>query len=211
MNRNIEKAEKIRHAVEFQRKMILILSLVTLPAVMFPQIMLAIMFSTKFAAVGNLVFLFIFAQFITQLAGVHQAILVGVDDLKLYTAIVTGGQLGFALLAWFLAPYYGIKGIALAGMISSLAIFFLTFVRLKLKHGFSIPRNLSLLMAYSLSSVLVTGWVCSRLKEWDVTTAALKTGFFSLFVVSLFFFLTKSERIALYGLRNKFFFRQVDL
>ena len=203
MNRNIEKAEKIRHAAEFERKMAIILSLVSLLVVMFPQLLLAIMLSTKFASVGNLVFLFVFAQFVTQMAGVHQAVLIGVNDLKIYTLIVTGGQIGYAVLAWFLAPFYGIKGIALSGIISSLAIFFLTLIRLKYKHGFSVPRNLSLLIGYSLFVLLLTGWVCSQINEWDITVSVLKVGFFTLFGASLLLFLSKAERLSLYGLRNK--------
>jgi O-antigen/teichoic acid export membrane protein len=206
MNRNIEKTEKIGQAVEFQRKMVLILSLVTLPAVMFPQILLAVMFSTKFAAVGNLVFLFVFAQFVTQMGGVHQAILIGFDDLKIYTAIVAGGQIGFAVLSWFLAPVYGIKGIALGGIVSSLAIFFLTFLRLKFTHGFYLPRNLSLLTAYSLSVLLLTGWICSQTDEWDVSATAVKICVFSFFAASLLLFLSKAERLALFGLRHKILF-----
>jgi O-antigen/teichoic acid export membrane protein len=206
MNRNIEKVEKIRRAAEFQRKMAIILCLVSLPAVMFPQLLLAIMFSTKFASVGNLVFLFIFAQFVTQMAGVHQAVLIGFDDLKIYTAIVTGGQIGYAVLAWFLAPHYGIKGIALGSVISSLAIFSLTFIRLKIKHGFSAPRNLSLLIGYGLFILLMTGWICNQINEWDITVSVLKVGFFALFAASLLLFLSKEERFALYELRNKISF-----
>lgn len=203
LNRNIEKAEKLRHAVEFQRKMAIILSLITLAVVMFPQLLLAILFSTKFASVGNLVFLFILGQFITQLAGVHQSLLIGLDDLKTYTVIVTGGQIGFAVLAWFLAPYYGIKGVAFGSIISGLAIFSLTFLRLKLKHGFSIPRNLSLLTAYSLTILILTGWICNQFNEWDITALALKIGFFALFAISLLLFLSKAERLLLYDLRHK--------
>ncbi len=206
LNRNIEKAEKLRHAAEFERKMAVILSLVTLPVVMFPQLLLAIMFSTKFAAVGSLVFLFIFGQFITQLGGVHQSLLVGLDDLKSYTLIVTGGQIGFAALAWFLAPYYGIKGIAIGSIISGLAIFSLTFVRLKIKHGFAIPRNLSLLIGYSLFILFLTGWVCSQFNEWDIVASALKVSFFAFFAASLLLFLSKEERLAVYGLRHKILF-----
>ena len=205
MNRNIDKAEKISQAVEFQRKMIMVLSLATIPVVMFPQLMLSIMFSTKFAAVGNLVFLFVFAQVVSQLAGVHHAFLIGTDDLKIYTAISTLGQLGFALLAWVLAPVYGIFGIALGGIISSLAIFSFTLIRLKLRHGFSAPLKMRLLMGYCLSVLLLAGWICGRFNEWEVTTGTLKILFFAFFIGSLLLFLSKSERLALYGWRNYFF------
>lgn len=204
MNRGIEKAEKMRHVIEFQRKIIIVLSLVTVPIVMFPQLLLTIMFSNKFAAVGNLVFLFIFAQFITLLAGIYSAFLIGVDDLKIYTAITTSAQLGFSGLAWILAPAFGVKGIAIAGIASSSAIFSLTLIRLKLKHGFSIPRNQALLTAYSLCLVLLIGWLCTRTEELDATAVMVKTGFLFLFVGSLYLFLNDAERSSLRGLRVRF-------
>ncbi len=206
LNRNIERSEKLQHAAEFERKMTVILILVMLPVVMFPQLMLAILFSTKFAAVGSLVFLFISGQFITQLAGIHQSLLIGLDDMKSYTVIVTGGQIGFAVLAWFLAPYYGIKGIALASIISGLTIFSLTFIRLKFKHGFSVPRGLSLLITYSLSVLLLTGWVCSQTNEWSIAASVVKLTFFAFFALSLLFLLSKEERLVIYGLRHKILF-----
>ncbi len=211
MNRNIDKAEKISQAVEFQRKMIMVLSLVTIPVVMFPQLMLSIMFSTKFVAVSNLVFLFIFAQVVSQLAGVHHAFLIGTDDLKIYTAISTLGQLGFALLAWILAPVYGIYGIAISSIISCLTIFSLTLIRLKFRHGFSASLNLRLLMGYCLSVLLLTGWICSLLNEWELTTGALKILFFAFFIGSLLLFLSKGERLALYGLRDNILGRRKSL
>jgi antigen flippase len=89
INRNVEKSVKIQQTVQFQRKMTLILSLAVLPVLMFPQLMLTIMFSTKFTGVSQLVFLFVMSQFILQLAGSHQALLIGVGDVKIYTVITT--------------------------------------------------------------------------------------------------------------------------
>ncbi|MGH9946529.1 MAG: oligosaccharide flippase family protein [Pyrinomonadaceae bacterium] len=206
MNRSIEKLEKISHAIEFQRKMIFILSLVSLPVVMFPQLMLTVLFSTKFASVGHLVYAFIIGQFVVQLAGVHQALLIGTEDFKAQTLIVTTGQIGFALLAWFLAPVYGIYGVAIGSVISSLVIFSATFFRLKLKHGYSVPKNLAGLFAYTLTILILTGWVCSQINEWDISIAAAKIIFFALFVLSLLFFLNSDEWGAIYRIRNRISF-----
>ena len=207
MNRDIAKEEKIKAAVEFQRKMVMILCLVSLPIVMFPQLMLTILFSNKFAAVGNIVFLFIFAQLITQLSGVHQAFLIGADDLKVYAVITTAGQFGFAILAWILAPAYGIAGIAIGSIISSLVIFLASLFRLKMKHGFSLPWNLRWLMGFSLSIVLLAGWTSGLASELAVHSVILKCIYLAIFVASLFFFLNDDERMSLSLLRVRYMFR----
>jgi len=207
MNRNIPQEEKIKAATEFQRKIVMILTLVSLPVVMFPQLMMTILFSNKFASVGHIVFLFVFAQLITQLAGVHQAFLIGADDLKAYAAIATFGQLGFAVLAWLLAPSYGIAGIAYGSIISASAIFLASLIRLKLKHGFWPARNLRWLTGFTLSAVLVAGWFSGRTIEADLNTALAKIVFISLFVLTLFlFFLNKDERLSLGIMRNRILF-----
>lgn len=206
MNRGIPAAEKILHAAEFQRKLIFILCLVSLPVVMFPELMLTLMFSSKFVAVGNLVFLFVVAMFIKQLAGVHQALMIGTDDLKVYTLITVAGEIGFALLAWFLVPIYGIRGAAFGSIVSSLAIFLATLLRLRLKQGYVVRRGSNRLLGYGLAVLIVAGLICSRADEWDLTVAALKIGFFSLFVVSLFFFLNDQEKASFGGLKAKLSF-----
>lgn len=203
MNRNIEKAEKIRQAIEFQRKIVVILSLAALPIVLFPQLILAIMFSSKFSAVSNLVFLFIFAQVITQLAGVYQALLIGTEDLKVYTVINTLCQLSFALMSWLLVPHFGIKGVAFGQIISSSMFFSLAFIRLKLKHAFSIPLNLSLLLGYVLCVVFLAGLLSAHRAEWDMTITLSKIGFVILFTSSLYLFLNKEDKASLHGLRNR--------
>jgi O-antigen/teichoic acid export membrane protein len=206
MNRDIDKDEKIKAAVEFQRKMVMILSLVSLPVVMFPQLMLTILFSNKFTSVGHIVFLFIAAQLITQLSGVHQAFLIGVDDLKAYAVISTIGQLGFASLAWLLAPAYGIAGIAVGSVISATAIFFATLLRLKLKHGFWPPRRLRWLMGFSIAVVLLAGWASGFDSEWSMSNAILKCAGLLCFGLCLFLFLEKEERLSLSTIKLRYLF-----
>jgi O-antigen/teichoic acid export membrane protein len=206
MNRDIDKDEKMKAAVEFQRKMVMILSLVSLPVVMFPQLMLTILFSSKFTSVGHIVFLFIGAQMITQLSGVHQAFLIGVDDLKAYAVISTIGQLGFASLAWLLAPAYGIYGIAVGSVVSASAIFFATLLRLKLKHGFWPPRNLRWLIASAVSILFVAGFSSGLTAEANLQSVVAKCMFFAICIVGMFLFLDSDERSALDGLRVRFLF-----
>jgi O-antigen/teichoic acid export membrane protein len=206
MNRNIPKDDKINAATEFQRRMVMILGLVSLPVVMFPQLLLTILFSNKFASVGHVVFLFVFAQILTQLSGIHQAILIGVDDLKVYAVITTAGQLAFAVLAWMLAPAYGIAGVAYGSIASAIAIFAASLIRLKLKHGFWPPRNLRWLVGFTLSSVLIAGWVSGLTTEIDVRNAVLKCVLLLTFVGVLFLFLNSQERITLRRMRAAYLF-----
>lgn len=206
INRDVEKGIKIHLAVQFQRKIALILSIAALPILMFPRLMLTILFSAEFAGISQLLFLFVMSQFIVQLAGVYQALLVGIDDVKSYTAITTGGQMLSAFMCVLLVPYFGIKGVAFGFLTANSCVFLLTLMRLVITHGFTIPINIVLLFAYTFAVLFLAGFVCSGNAEWDVSIILIKIVFSFLFGGSLWLFLSKEEKVYLSALRDKFFF-----
>lgn len=204
INRNIDKQEKIRRAVQFQKKMAFVLSLGALLIILFPQTMLTLMFSEKFAAVGHLVYLFVVSQFILQLAGVQQALLISLDDIKTYTVVTTAGQLIFAALCLLLIPRFGIKGAAFGQIAGNAFIFGLTLIRLKLKHSFIVPHNVNLLLAYTFGVLILAGLFGNQSAELDITNVLLKIGFMFLFGASYFLFLSREEKEFIGSLRGRF-------
>jgi hypothetical protein len=58
------------------------MSLASLPVVLFPQVVLAILYSPRFATAARFVFLFMVWRYLYQLAGINQALLIGLDDLR---------------------------------------------------------------------------------------------------------------------------------
>jgi PST family polysaccharide transporter len=203
MNRNIEKGEKIKAAIEFEKKLAIILSIVSMPVVLFPHLLLVILFSTKFAIASQFVFLFVVSQCISQLAGVHQALLIGFDDLKTYSVITCVGHISLGLLSLLLVPRYGIFGAAVAFITAYSIILISTFIRLRLKHGFSFSWDLIAPISYGLFALLTTGVIAGRYEEWDATVTIFKVIFYVLFAGSFFFFLGKEERGSFFGMWNK--------
>jgi O-antigen/teichoic acid export membrane protein len=208
MNRKIEKKEKIKAAFEFEKKFAIILSLVSMPVVLFPNLMLAVLFSTEFMVVGQFVFLFVAAQVISQLAGIHQALLIGFDDLKAYSLMTCAGHISLGLLSWFLIPYFGIYGAAIGFITAYSIIFISTLLRLKLKHGFVMPGQLKILILYILSMLLLAGVISTQYAAWSGVVIAAKIGLGALFMGSLLFYLNKEERDFLYGYLDKIRFKK---
>jgi PST family polysaccharide transporter len=203
VNRNISTDEKIRTAIEFQNRLIIIQSVVAMPVALFPQLMLTLLFSPQFTVASQYVFLFVIAQCILQLAGVYQVLLIGLDDLVIYATVTCAGHLSLALFSWILTPHYGIFGISISFVISGAITFLMAWARLRSKHGFSIPGRLGSLIGYSLSALLLVGMISSKYEDWNVSVALLKAGVYLSFMVSMLFFLSKEERSALLGLRHK--------
>jgi O-antigen/teichoic acid export membrane protein len=171
--------------------------------VLFPQTLIAILFSPQFVAAGQFLLPLVIAQCILQLAGVHQTLLIGFDDLKIYALIICAGQLSSAALSWFLVPHFGILGVSFAFLISNSAIFLFTLLRLRAKHGFCVSSALVLLMAYGLSVMLAGGLILSRYSDSNLNAVLFKIGLYLLFLFSLLLFLSKQERDSLLALRNR--------
>jgi O-antigen/teichoic acid export membrane protein len=202
MNRAIAKEEKLRSVIQFQKILVLVLSATALPFVLFPQTGLTVLFSSEFAVVGRHLYLFVFAQCVVQLAGVYTALLIGLNDMKAFTAFSLIGHLSFALLSWLLAPTYGILGVGIGFAVSALSLCVLAFWRLSAKHGFRVPANLGWLTLYGILAMLVLGAVSG---EWENQTAVQIAGkglVYLGFLGSLLLFLKDDDRIRLLAILN---------
>jgi len=194
LNRDIPKAEKLQAALEFQGKLAIALGVLAMPMVLFSQWLLVLLFSPSFVQVSRVVFLFIIAQCIIQLAGVYQALIIGLDDLKIYGVIVATGHLSFGLVSWIVAPQYGIFGVAIGLLVSSVTIFLLTLAQLFLRHGLILPPKLSYSMAYGLLMLFLSGSLFNQYDTWHPLVIFSKFALYVLFLISLLFLLSRNER-----------------
>lgn len=199
MNRNIEKSEKISAAIEFEKKFAIILLLISMPVILFPSLILIILFSAKFVVAAQFVFIFVVSQFVAQMAGVHQALLIGFDDLKAYSVITCIGHISLGMLSWLLAPNWGISGVASAFVVAYMFIFTATFIRLSLKHGFSLPFKLWLMLGYGAAALFLAGSFFVKFDYWSVDIIVLRLVILAGFSLSFLFFLNKEESASVYG------------
>jgi O-antigen/teichoic acid export membrane protein len=150
MNRSIAEAEKLRTALEYQTRLAAILILVALPLMLFPKTALYVLFSGRFVGAGQWVFLFVTAQLVLQVAGIYQAVLIGLNALGAYAAVTVGGHLTTALLAWLLAPAWGLggAGAALLAGAGFSAVAGLTV--LSVRHGLRVSLGRFAIVAYAV-------------------------------------------------------------
>lgn len=204
MNRDIDPREKMRAALEFQKKLMLIQAAISVPIVLFPGLILTILYSAEFAVAAQFIFLFILWQALTQLAGVNQALMIGLDDVKAYT-VITGVSYFVALLfCWLSVPKYGINGVAAGFCISSALIYLLSWARLKKNHGYSVPTQSIVLISYSLALMALIGLITIRLGQFTALNFAFRLGIFACFILSLLFFFSREEKDSLYGMLGQF-------
>lgn len=212
LNRAGPLADKVRVTLEFERKLMVVMAAVAMPMVLLAPWLLILLYSAEFVPVASVLFVFVLAQCLIQLAGVHQALLIGLDELRAYGAVVAAGQLTLGLVAWLAVPAYGLAGAAAGFLAAGLALFFFTWALLHVRHGFGLPARLKGLIAYSLGAIALAGWYAAGLDLTQWVVLAGLGGFYLLFAGGLLFFLTREElgqavgwldRSVLRGLRPK--------
>lgn len=203
VNRAGPKEEKFQVAVEFQKQMAMILTILSIPVILFPHVLLALAFSPKFLVAAQYMFVFMLWQSFTMFAGIYQALLIGLDDMVSYTALSCMGSILAACSAVVLVPQYGVIGAASGFVVASALVSLGTFVRLKLSHGFALPANLVFLMGYSLLVTLVLGSIFRHYDAWHYTTLLSKAAVALAALIGLFLFLNRKERLALVSFSQK--------
>ena len=140
MNRRIDEREKFRGAIDFLRAFSLATGVVALPILLFPHLLIGILYSSKFYEAAAVAYLFVVAETVQLLAGVNQALLIGLDKIGTHVLISMAGDAFIAVASLALVPRIGIRGVALAFLGNGLLIFALTSWRIWKTHGMAIPR-----------------------------------------------------------------------
>jgi O-antigen/teichoic acid export membrane protein len=197
LNRDIPKAEKLQAALNFQEKLAIATVAIAMPMILFSQWLVIILFSSAFIKVGNVLFIFIIAQYVIQLAGVNQALIIGLSDLKIYGFTIATGHLVFGMASLLLAPRYGISGIGASLLISSLSIFCFTLTQLCWRHGLKLSTRLIGIIVYGLVALFIVGTYFSNIDPWSPLTIAIKLVCIATFLTSLFFCLGQNDQLEL--------------
>ena len=197
VNRAGPKEEKFQVAVEFQKQMAMILTIASIPVLLFPHVLLSLAFSPKFLVASQYMFLFMLWQSFTMFAGIYQALLIGLDDMVSYTVLSCLGSLLAASSAVLLVPQYGVIGAASGFVAASALVTIGTFIRLKLSHGFILPGHLVFLMGYSLLVTIVLGSIFRHYDGWQYPLLLSKAAVALVSLLGLFLFLSSKDRHAL--------------
>ena len=187
VNREIPPHEKIRAVVEFMRKLIIVVAVFAMPMVLFPEVLVVVLYSSAFLDISALIVIFVVAQVMTQLAAVYQTLLIGFNEYKVYGLLVGGGQLLIGIFAWLLVPEYGILGVGLALLLSSTAIFVFAGAFLSRNFDLQLPLKLYFSILGIVLTLLIAGTAAQLLEPWSffsiLVKAAVYAGFLAILAV----------------------------
>ncbi len=202
MNRLGESGHKFQNAVEFSRGLALTIGMVALPMVLFPDWGLRILYSSRFTSAAPFIFVFVLAESLQLLAGVNQALLIGLNYIGTNVTIAVMADLSVVAISWWLVPRYGIGGVALALLFSPILVFVLTSLRLRMGAQMAIYRDIGWLPFYVIAVIGVAGAVVSWSGSNTVTIILLKASFWFAFAFSLLKMITKGNTGLLTSLRQ---------
>jgi len=199
MNRSIDAGQKRHVAVEFQRHLLIVLLLLAAPVVLFPKLVLTILFSAAFLAADRYIVYFVVTACLQLLAGVYSVMIIGFDDLKANAGIITIGAAVFGLLSLALVPRYGVFGVAAGSLLSNALTVALMLGWLRVRHAITLPVNVVALGLYGLAALLLGGTAFGRFEGRDVPAITVRVGVYVVFAASLLLFLRADERVMLWN------------
>lgn len=197
LNRNTDNLEKIRTAMDFMRIQVLCMTVIVLPFVIYPELAIYVLFSEKFTVVAPYLFVFVLGQFLGQMGSVFQSLMIGVDNIRMFSVITCICWLFFAAFSWLTVEELGFWGIGLAFLLSRLLLLAATLGFLVKHYPVSIPPRTALLSVYCIAVTGIVGYVASRYNDLDIGVFTAKAVVLLVVVVILYLFLDSREKSGL--------------
>jgi PST family polysaccharide transporter len=144
VNRTLGQHAKHREAEEFQKRLLLAIGIVALPPMLYPDLVVVILYSHQFLEAADTLYWFVLSQAVMQIGGVYNALMIGLDRLWGYAVVMFVGTAANAGLAILLVPSLGLLGAGIAAFTSASLLAFGSFGYLHLREGFAIGRTTGL-------------------------------------------------------------------
>jgi enterobacterial common antigen flippase len=157
VNRRGAIQEKLRAVDAFVSRMLLLLVVGALPALLFPALLLRLLFSVEFAPVAVVLWVFVLWQCVFQIAYVYQQLLIGLDDVVFPAGALIGGCTIAVALMEPLTKRLGLGGVAIALTVGMAVWGVATGLRIRFKHGGTISKRVLARVAGVILIVSVTG------------------------------------------------------
>ncbi len=197
VNRNIDNIEKIRFTLDFQKIQILLMTAIVLPFILYPYMTIQILFSEKFISVAPYLFVYILGQFLNQMGGVYQSLMIGFDNTKMFSIITCSSWIFFAVFSWLLVPLWGYWSIGIGFLLSRVLLLIWSLGFLHKHYPIKIPTKTILLSIYCITLIGFVGFYASDFNDFTWSVFLLKGFLYIISVAALYLFLSHSEKLSL--------------
>ena len=175
VNRKIADGSKIQETQRFQKKLVLAIAIVALPPILFPDLMVLALYSSHFVEAANTLYWFILAQAMMQVQGIATALMIGLDRLKAYAAVMVLGAGVNAALAVVLVPQLGLLGAGIAAFTSASILALGSFGYLRVRDGFRIGPTVGLCMLLLFIGLGLAGAFVGTRPSFEIESLLVKS------------------------------------
>jgi PST family polysaccharide transporter len=181
LNRNETSGEKLHQTAMFLRVLSVIIGIGGLPLVLFPKLLLLLLYSSKFEPVAPVVYLFVLGVALQTLAAANIALLLGLNDTPATVWATVVADIATAIFAWLLTPHLGLPGVGLAFILDGLTTLGLTMWWLGFRHRLAVHRAMGWSPAVILGILGGGGALCAKLNTLGLDWIAFKIGVWTIF------------------------------
>ena len=194
INRGGSPQERMEWANQYQITFCLLAGLFVPPLLLFPDLVVYLLYSSDFAPGATFVMLFVLIEVLGLLIGTYQSLVVALDHMRVYVANNLVAQLLVVVGAYLLVGPLGILGAGLASLMAPLFLYIATVVFLNRSYGLRMPRYVVARAGWLLLGLVVSG-LTGALLQGPIWTTLPSKGIIYIAVVSGFAcLLTSHER-----------------
>lgn len=194
VHRDVSSGEKAMIANDFAGKTLLLLLLGALPVVLFPHVLLSLLFTSEFAVAAATVSLFVLWQCLAQVGNVYQQLLVGLNDVRFVALALVASYAIATMLALVLVPMLGLRGAPMSLSLGMLLYGSVTAVRLRHRFRVPIPRQIVLRSSYVCVVVLLAGALFGGTEESSLRAMGARIAFAAVTLALCWVLLDSDER-----------------
>ena len=197
LTRDIPLEERLVISNQYLRKISLVIGTLMVWVVVFPEFFLQLLYSNAFLSGAGFLFAFMLIEALNLISGVYLGMLVGQGWYRTHfvLGLVVHGSIG--LLSWYLAPLWGIWGVAFAFGIGALATLLIIYARLLSHCGHFIGmRTVSVTFLILTCLAIFGGWFASfsHSPGWYPELFSIRIGIILLFWIMTWLVLSKDEK-----------------
>jgi PST family polysaccharide transporter len=174
VNRTLIHSKKHQETEAFQKKLLLAIAVVTLPPILFPDLAVIVLYSSKFIEAADALYWFVLGQAMMQIFGIYAALMIGLNRLRPFAIVTLVGTGANAVLAILLVPPLGLLGAGIASFTSASLLALGTFGYLRAREGFAIGRPVGLSTLLLFLGIGLAGAFVGTRSSLDVPNLIVK-------------------------------------
>jgi O-antigen/teichoic acid export membrane protein len=145
--------ERAAEVAKYIRTLIVLLLAAVLPLVLFPYELVVALYSRKFAVATDVLGIFILSEAILALGDAYRVLQLGFNDLVGFFITTFSGVAIVSIGAWWVIPQFGLRGIALLQVTSSLLVLVQSIDRVRSKHGLRVERRTLVMTLFAIGAL----------------------------------------------------------